>query len=71
MSSERWVDASPSGLEGVSEYKVYVLDADEHVGAPAHGIECDNDEEAIRQARQYVDGKPVEVWREITLVAPP
>jgi hypothetical protein len=49
-------------------YKVYVLDADGHIGAPPHIVESDDDEDAIQEARQYVDGKPVEVWRDITLI---
>jgi hypothetical protein len=48
----------------VSVYKIYVLSDDGRVCAP-----CDDDDEAISQARQYVDEAPVEVWRAVTLVA--
>jgi hypothetical protein len=57
------------GSGRVSVYKVYVLGGDGRVGAPPHVIECDDDDEAIRQARQYVVGTAVEVWRDVTLVA--
>jgi hypothetical protein len=57
------------GSGQVSVYKVYVLGRDRRVAAPPHVIECDDDEEAIRQARQHVVGTVVEVWRDLTLVA--
>ena len=53
----------------VTVYRVYILDDAGRVGTPPHIIECDEDEEAIRQARQYVDGKAVEIWRESIVIA--
>jgi hypothetical protein len=32
-------------------------------------IRCTDDQEAIRQARQYLDGTAVEVWQDRKLVA--
>jgi hypothetical protein len=56
------------GSGRVSVYKIYVLDAAGRIGAPPHVIECDDDSQAIRQARQYVGGRVTEVWRDITLI---
>jgi hypothetical protein len=52
----------------VSVYRIYILDAAGRIGAPPHVIECDDDNQAIRQARQYVGGRVTEVWRDITLI---
>jgi hypothetical protein len=46
----------------VSVYRAYVLGVDGRVDAPPHFIACDDDEEALCEARQYVDGRAVEVW---------
>ena len=46
----------------MSQYRVYAFDVRGHIDAPPRILECDNDKEAIRRARQLVDGKPIEVW---------
>jgi hypothetical protein len=51
------------------EYKVYVMDATGHISTPPLVIRCADDQEAIRQARQYLDGTAVEVWQDRKLVA--
>jgi hypothetical protein len=43
-------------------YRIYVLSPEGHVAAPAEVLECPDDREAIRQARQYAGKEPVEVW---------
>ena len=43
-------------------YRIYVLSPEGHVIAPAQLVECPDDNQAIREARQYVDEEPVEVW---------
>ena len=45
-------------------YRVYVVDAGGHTSQPPQVIECNDDQEALKQARQLVDGKAVEVWNE-------
>ncbi len=57
------------GSGRMSVYKVYVLGGDGRVDAPPHVIECDDDGEAIRQARRYAVGTAIEVWQDATLVA--
>jgi hypothetical protein len=53
-----------SGCTSVSAYRFYVLDESEHVSQPPQIVECAGDEDAIRQARQLLDGKVIEVWDE-------
>jgi hypothetical protein len=53
----------------VSVYRVYVLESDGRVATPPRVIECADDDHAISEARQYLDGKAVEVWRDASCVA--
>jgi hypothetical protein len=43
-------------------YRVYALDRDAHVAEPPRTLQCADDGEAIRQARQWLDGKDLEIW---------
>jgi hypothetical protein len=43
-------------------YRVYVTTTDCHITAPATLIECDNDQEAMGKAEQFVNGRAVELW---------
>ena len=48
-------------------YRAYPVSADRvrgksHIAAPPHIFECDNDEQAAAQARQFVDGCDIELW---------
>lgn len=49
--------------------RIYFLDAEAHISRPPEVIEAANDEEAAQKARQFIDGKDIEVWREEYLVA--
>jgi hypothetical protein len=49
-------------------YRVYFLDLADHVKGPPVIVRCADDHEAMQQARRYLDGKPVEVWLDGTLV---
>jgi hypothetical protein len=53
----------------VTAYRVYAVDKDGHTASPPHVIECTGDEEAIRLARQFLDGKLIEVWQEARRIA--
>jgi hypothetical protein len=44
------------------DYRVYTMTKDTHVEGPAAVVTCDSDQEAIRQAKQMVDGHDVELW---------
>ena len=53
----------------MATYRIYLLDTEGHVVVPARIVECADDQEAVSQARQFVDGKLIEVWRETKLIA--
>jgi hypothetical protein len=50
-------------------YRIYVLDRGAHIVDPPRIIECADDDDAIRQARQYLDGKELEIWDRARFVA--
>lgn len=53
----------------MTSYRIYVLQEGGHITAPLHIVLCDEDEQAIRHAREhYLNGRPVEVWDEARCV---
>lgn len=46
----------------MADYRLYKLDKDGHVQGPPVIVSCDDDEKAVAQAKQYVDGVAIEVW---------
>jgi hypothetical protein len=57
------------GASAMRHYRVYFVSDDGHISAPAHVIECEDDQEAIGKATQLTDGKPVELWQGARLIA--
>jgi hypothetical protein len=53
----------------VPTYRIYYLDRDAHISQPPKIIEAADDDEAALKAKQYLDGKDIEVWREHVRVA--
>lgn len=45
-------------------YRLYRVDEHGRVLGPPQTIHCQNDEAVLVEARQYVDGKAIEVWRD-------
>jgi hypothetical protein len=45
------------------DYRVYPVDHEGHAVAPPHIFLCEDDQAAMAEARKYVDGRAVEVWR--------
>lgn len=50
-------------------YRVYFIDRGAHISRPPEVIECANNDEAVKKARQFIDGHAIELWREGLLVA--
>jgi hypothetical protein len=50
-------------------YRIYTLTFEGNVVASPRIIDCMDDDEAIRVARDYLDGQPIEVWLEARRVA--
>lgn len=44
------------------DYRLYQFDKAGHIVGPPQEFEFSNDQEALAKARQYVDGKAVELW---------
>ena len=50
------------------EYRAYIIGSDGHF-SDFRIIECVDDEEAIEQARQLVDGHDVQLWQRARKIA--
>jgi hypothetical protein len=46
----------------MQDYRVYILGPDGHVQG-RHDLRCRNDAEAIKLAKQFVNGHDVELWQ--------
>jgi hypothetical protein len=46
----------------VPTYRIYTFDKGGHVREPPKVIECQDDEAAVKEAKQLLDGKLIEVW---------
>lgn len=49
-------------------YRIYVFEEGDHIKQVPRILECRDDAEAIQQARQLLDGKPMEVWEGARIV---
>lgn len=50
-------------------YRFYSIKRDGHIAAAPVERECSNDGEALKEARQLVNGQDIEVWQGPRLVA--
>jgi hypothetical protein len=50
------------------EYRVYVVGTDGHF-VNSHAIECSDDDAAMEQAKQLVDGHDVQLWQRARKIA--
>jgi hypothetical protein len=53
----------------VPSYRIFFLDQAAHISKPAVVLECDNDDQAIKQAKKYTDDHDIELWRGAHLVS--
>jgi hypothetical protein len=44
------------------DYRIYALDPEGHIAAPAVVVTCDTDRAAIERARQLLGGQDFELW---------
>ena len=51
------------------QYRIYFTDRDAHISGPPHVVESANDEQATAIARQFIDGKDIELWKGASLIA--
>ena len=45
-------------------YRIYTLSSEGHIHGPPRIVESRDDTEVMQQARQWLDGHPIEVWDE-------
>jgi len=48
----------------VIAYRFYKINRNDHVDGPPHVLECEDDGAALVEARKYVDGRAIEIWRD-------
>lgn len=48
----------------VFDYRLYTLNKNGKVSGPPRILTCDHDEAALKEARKYVDGHDIEIWRD-------
>jgi hypothetical protein len=46
----------------MANYRIYVLDKDDHVREPPRVFDCHDDEAAVEKAAQFLNGQAIEVW---------
>jgi hypothetical protein len=51
------------------EYRLYTLLSGDKIAGPATQVECSSDEEAISQAKKFINGLDIEVWQDARLIA--
>lgn len=54
---------------GMAEYRLYRFDKKGHIQGPPVIVECEDDDAAVVQAKQYVDGVAIQVWDRARRVA--
>ena len=52
----------------MQEYRIYTLLSDNKVAGPSTSIECASDEEAISEAKKFLNGLDIEVWQRARLI---
>jgi hypothetical protein len=51
------------------EYRFHTLLRGDKIAGPATQVECSSDEEAISQAKKFINGLDIEVWQDARLIA--
>ena len=47
----------------MAHYRIYTLKKGGHIALPPKDIHADTDEQAIQEARKFLDGHDIEVWQ--------
>jgi hypothetical protein len=50
------------GVAVVPAYSVFFLESDTYITQPPQIFECTDDQEAIETAKQFIDGRDIELW---------
>jgi hypothetical protein len=47
----------------MQEYRIFLIEKNGHIAEAATILKCPDDQAAVEQAQQYLNGRAVEVWR--------
>lgn len=53
----------------MSEYRFYAIKRDGHVEGPPAERDCRDDRAALKEAREMINGRDIEVWESSRIVA--
>jgi hypothetical protein len=57
------------GVAIMPKYSIFFRDPTHYITPPAKIIECADDQEAIQKAKQFIDGRDIELWEKARLIA--
>lgn len=55
--------AGPAGGLIMPEYRIYTVKADGHLLGPPAVVECADDQDAVKEAKQLLNGQLIEIWQ--------
>jgi hypothetical protein len=44
-------------------YRLYTIKPDGHIAGPPATIDCEDDQAALKYAKQFLNGQPIEIWK--------
>jgi len=53
----------------MQEYRIFLIGSDRRIAEAAKIVKCPDDQAALAQAQQYLDGRAVEVWKGARMIA--
>ena len=65
----RWSFGDKDWKVSMPEYRFYTLLTGDKIAGPATQVECSSDEEAISQAKKFINRLDIEVWQDARLIA--
>jgi hypothetical protein len=57
------------GVAIMPKYSVFFCDPTHYITQTPQIIECAGDQEAIQKAKQFIDGRDIELWEKARLIA--
>jgi hypothetical protein len=44
------------------QYRIYTVKPDGHLSGPPQVVECPSDQDAVKEAKRFLDGHLIEIW---------
>ena len=51
------------------QYRIYTVKPGGHLLGPSNVVECPNDQDAVNEAKQLLDGHLIEIWQGARMVS--